>query len=210
MTKPDADAKRPAGDIDAELAKHLSTTLLRTLKSLKNHGRRMPRAHPEIDYLTLPLLHLLTDGSRRVSDIADHFGSEISGVSRQISTLVRVGFAEKVPDPGDGRASLVALTPRGHEFMADLENKRTLWMRDLLSGWTSEEVSEFARLLMRFETSLIAYERAYLEQHHPHHPAADRPAASAPRPTSSAHSSASTPHTSASGPLADLSAKDSQ
>lgn len=148
--------------VSSEAASHLSTTLVGTIKTIRTHTRLLPRAHPEIDYGTLPLLHKLAKQPRRVSELAEAVHAELSGVSRQVSTLVRIGLVEKIPDPADGRAWLVALTDEGQEFVQSLRTKRTEWVRDLLSDWTTAEAQEFDRLLDKFAESLLTYEKTYL------------------------------------------------
>ena len=162
MTEPSAHH-----EISRETAAQLSNTIVSTVKTIKAHTRLMPRAHPDVDYGTLPILHKLAKEPRRVSALAEAVHAEISGVSRQVSTLVRAGLAEKIPDPADGRASLVALTEEGQEFVRHLRTKRVDWVRDLLRDWTPAEAAEFDRLLEKFADSLIAYEDHYLDHPEP-------------------------------------------
>lgn len=152
----------PESGACAEVAAHLSTTLVQTIKTIKLHTRTLPRAHPDIDYSTLPLLHVLAHEPHRISALAEAVHCDISGVSRQVTTLVGTGFVEKVPDPADGRASLVALTEAGEEFVHSLRTKRAQWFGELLADWSPEEMQEFDRLLEKFAASLLAYEKTTL------------------------------------------------
>ena len=48
-----------------------------------------------------------------MSDLVAELGVEKSTLTRQIDALVRLGLAERRPDPQDARARLVALTDPG-------------------------------------------------------------------------------------------------
>ncbi len=52
------------------------------------------------------------DGSR-LTDLAQRAGLTKPTVLAAVDDLERLGYAERLPDPQDGRAKLVRLTPRG-------------------------------------------------------------------------------------------------
>jgi DNA-binding MarR family transcriptional regulator len=54
------------------------------------------------------------DGSR-LTDLAFRANMTKQSVSEVTNDLERRGYVERVPDPGDGRAKIIRLTPRGRE-----------------------------------------------------------------------------------------------
>src|SRR3712207_2578668 len=64
------------------------------------------------------LLPLERDGAQRCSALAGAAGIDVPVASRQLGVLERSGYVERRPDPADGRASLLSLTPAGVEAIA--------------------------------------------------------------------------------------------
>jgi DNA-binding MarR family transcriptional regulator len=54
----------------------------------------------------------LEHGSR-LTDLADRSGLTKQAVGEAVAELERKGYLERVPDPEDGRAKIIKLTPRG-------------------------------------------------------------------------------------------------
>jgi DNA-binding MarR family transcriptional regulator len=69
----------------------------------------MPSLRPVHALLLVPLL----GGGRHASSLAAHLGVTRQAVAQVVATLERDGFVQRVTDPGDARAKLVCLTPRG-------------------------------------------------------------------------------------------------
>jgi DNA-binding MarR family transcriptional regulator len=61
---------------------------------------------------TLVLIPLL-GGGRHASNLAEHLGVSRQAVAQVLATLERDGYVQRIADPGDARAKLVCLTPRG-------------------------------------------------------------------------------------------------
>lgn len=99
-------------------------------------------------YATLRLLD--GEGPVRASMIGDRFALDKSTVSRQLSRLIDWGLVERKPDPSDGRAQLVAITPTGHERLTAISAERKQELRRLLERWEAHDVAEFGRLLELF------------------------------------------------------------
>ncbi len=59
------------------------------------------------------LAAVVAAGSPRVSELADAMGLDLSTVSRQVSSLRRLGLLEAVPDATDGRSQRLTATPAG-------------------------------------------------------------------------------------------------
>jgi DNA-binding MarR family transcriptional regulator len=126
--------------------------LLRTVRKAK--ARMLADASGDVDSATQLLLHTVAQGGpMRTSRLAASVQSDLSTVSRQVSALVASGLLERLADPADGRACLLALTRAGEAVLADHEQSRAAFFGDVLSDWTEEELSQFARLLARFTAS---------------------------------------------------------
>jgi DNA-binding MarR family transcriptional regulator len=135
---------------DLDAAQRVSFGLIRLMKMLQAMRLHAPRLHPAVDTAAYPLLFNLAAEPRRVSALAECIHSDISTVSRQVSTLVGHGLLEKVSDPDDGRAQVVRLSAEGHDLLARIQEQRNEWFRTLLDDWSNEEAAEFAGYLERF------------------------------------------------------------
>jgi DNA-binding MarR family transcriptional regulator len=69
----------------------------------------LPGLRPVHAMLLVPLL----GGGRHASSLAAGLGVTRQAVAQLVATLERDGYVQRVTDPGDARAKLVCLTPRG-------------------------------------------------------------------------------------------------
>jgi DNA-binding MarR family transcriptional regulator len=58
------------------------------------------------------------DNGSRLTDLAERAMMTKQSVGEVTSDLERLGYVERVPDPDDGRAKLIQLTPKGREAYA--------------------------------------------------------------------------------------------
>jgi DNA-binding MarR family transcriptional regulator len=112
---------------------------------------------------------LVTEGPQRTTSLAEAVHSDTSTVSRQVGALVRHGLVERQADPADGRACLLAATPRGQECFDDERRRRTEQIADVLAHWSSEDLRTVSTLLDRLNTD---FERHDTPQHTGAHGAA--------------------------------------
>jgi DNA-binding MarR family transcriptional regulator len=54
----------------------------------------------------------------RLTDLAERSGLTKQSVGEVVADLERQGYVERVPDPQDGRAKIIRLTPHGAEALA--------------------------------------------------------------------------------------------
>ena len=109
------------------------------------------RVHAGLELSAYATLRLLdSEGPLRASTIGERFTLDKSTVSRQLSRLIDWGLVERTPDPSDGRAHLVAITPTGHERLMGVSKERKGEVRRLLERWDEKDVAEFGRLLELF------------------------------------------------------------
>lgn len=103
------------------------------------------------------LLHLLKDGPQRQGELAGCLLLDASTISRRVGQLVKLGYAERRPDPADGRAVQLAATHTGHAVFQQFRERREEAMRQVFSTWPPDEVAEFLRLLRRLNDDLEVY-----------------------------------------------------
>ncbi|MFF5231308.1 MarR family winged helix-turn-helix transcriptional regulator [Dactylosporangium sp. NPDC000521] len=125
--------------------------LMKVLRVLK-HRRR----HPVLPSGTVGLLQAIdrSDGGRHLKEVAARCALDQSTTSRAVSAVSQAGLVRRVPDPHDGRATLLELTPAGRQTLADA----VAWYDDLLAGalrdWSPADLEHFSGYLRRFTNDL--------------------------------------------------------
>lgn len=143
--------------LSLETSTRLSTDLVGVFKlfaALKQHA---PRFREGVEPAAYPILFNLLDEPRRVSALADCIHSDVSTVSRQVTTLAAHGLLAKIPDPADGRAAMVSLTDSGRDLVDELKASRGAWIQQILIDW---EPAEAEQLIARLEQFTRSYEAA--------------------------------------------------
>jgi DNA-binding MarR family transcriptional regulator len=82
------------------------------------HRRFVERGHPEIRSPHGNVMQFLDDDGTRVSVLAERAQMTKQSMAELVAHLERLGYVERVSDPGDRRAKLVRATPRGRELYA--------------------------------------------------------------------------------------------
>jgi DNA-binding MarR family transcriptional regulator len=134
----------------------LGDDLIRVVKLLQHARQQAPRRHPQVDPMAYPLLFNLLAAPLRVSALAEAIHSDVSTVSRQVSTLVDLGFVTRGPDPDDGRAQALTLTDEGRALLHAIRDDRDRWLQGLLADWDDDAVAEFSGHLRHFASDLEA------------------------------------------------------
>jgi DNA-binding MarR family transcriptional regulator len=134
----------------------LGDDLIRVVKLLHHVRQQAPRRHPQVDPMAYPLLFNLKVAPMRVSALADAIHSDVSTVSRQVSTLVDLGFVARGPDPDDGRAQALSLTDEGLTLLTGIREDRDRWLQGLLADWPDDDITTFSAHLRHFASDLEA------------------------------------------------------
>ena len=114
-------------------------------------GEMAREVHPELDPAAYGLLlRLEIAGPQRATALAAYFGVGKGTMSRQLRALESLRLVSRAPDPQDGRASLVQLTPGGRERFTRVRRARRAEYARQLAGWDKGEVAELAHLLRRY------------------------------------------------------------
>jgi DNA-binding MarR family transcriptional regulator len=133
--------------------------LMRTFN--KARARMLAHAEHGVEWSAHMVLKCIEhEGPLRASAVADLLLSDPSTVSRQVASLVKDGLLERRSDPGDGRASLLALTPKADEVLAEHDRIRLEHFARMLDSWSDSDLRRFASLLDRFT---MAYEATNAE-----------------------------------------------
>jgi DNA-binding MarR family transcriptional regulator len=82
---------------------------------------------------------LRIEGPLRVSELAVREAMTQPGVTMLVNRLAEAGYAERVPDPTDGRAALVRITPAGEAVLTDRQTTRAELLRERLSDLSDDD-----------------------------------------------------------------------
>ncbi len=96
------------------------------------------------------LLRFIADlPGARATDIAEAFSLNRSTVSRQVGTLLDLGYVA-YDDSEAGRGRVLELTKLGHERLSASAAVHRAAVIDRLEGWSGRQISEFAAALERY------------------------------------------------------------
>ncbi|HHV20572.1 MAG TPA: MarR family transcriptional regulator [Propionibacterium sp.] len=125
-----------------------SAQILESLLTIGRAARK--RLDSGSDQVAYWVVHMLVQlGPTRNSELAAACGLDASTVSRQVRSLEEAGMIERCPDPADGRAQLVSLSPEGLRRVAEARNRRLGIVRERLTDWSPDDVITLAGLLSR-------------------------------------------------------------
>ena len=155
------------GDAIAELSEHAPSSVPANLeRALLQVARSIFRLRvPEyalaegevVDRAAYWLMILVSEHAPiRLSELADAVELDLSTVSRQMSDLVSKGLVTKVPDPHDGRASLLSLSDRGAEVLESVSEARRQVLAEVTGDWSDAERTALAVGLVRLAAGLQA------------------------------------------------------
>jgi DNA-binding MarR family transcriptional regulator len=100
-------------------------------------------------------LRYLRDHPRsRVADVAATFAAGIGAISKMTDRLEARGWVARLPNPADGRSSLISLTTSGAELAAEAERTFNDRLAELIAPAISADQVEAAR------TAIAALRRA--------------------------------------------------
>ncbi|MFD3656349.1 MarR family winged helix-turn-helix transcriptional regulator [Streptomyces sp. NPDC058620] len=112
------------------------------------------RLHPQLPLVSYTLLaHIDEQHGCRAADLAAHYMLDKSTVSRQIGALEKLGLVERHSDPADHRIQVLRPTEAGTQALASTKASRRAAYRQRLGDWTAEDLSQFARYLLRYNSA---------------------------------------------------------
>lgn len=143
---------------------HQLSMLWRRARSVSHQLSR--QVHPDMEPAAYGLLSVIRrEGAIRLTELASSIGVGKPSVSRQIAFLERLGLVAKEPDPLDGRAQMIRLTPEGEEKMHEVQDARREVFRERLGEWPLEELQSLAGYIGKLNAT---YERDGFPRVDPH------------------------------------------
>ena len=141
---------------ELEVADGVGSALIRLVRLIERKRDRYHAEHPDaVERAAYHLLaYLVLDGPRRAGALAEAVHSDPSTISRQIGSLVRLGYVERTADPEDGRATLLAATAEGTRVFDENRRARNQNLAELLSSSSEPDRLALRELLGRFAADL--------------------------------------------------------
>ena len=103
----------------------------------------------------LPVLVALMNGRTETQRNLARFGKmEQSSMAQMLVRMERDGLIRRVPDPADGRSSLISLTEIAEERLPNASKVLFQGNREALDGFTEKETEQFIALLTRLIANL--------------------------------------------------------
>jgi len=114
-------------------------------------GVRARAVHKDLQPASYLLLaHLAEIGPSRSSVVVEAFEIDKGAGSRQVQHLVERGRVVRQPDPDDGRATLLSVTPAAQARLADVQAHRRTWLDERLGDWTEQDLEVLVKALGRY------------------------------------------------------------
>jgi DNA-binding MarR family transcriptional regulator len=131
-------------DVEYELTRFIRRVRARSL-------RQLPEIHPSLDYGMFLFLIAICDAPEgiRGSELAEGLGVHKSTASRAVAALEKLGLVSRIPDPDDGRAQLLVAETEARSKVDAYRKRAHARMSAILSDWTPDDISTFARSLAR-------------------------------------------------------------
>lgn len=121
-----------------KLSSSVQAELRRRLRD--NHDTTLPR------FDVMAALSRYPDGLK-MSELSDYLKVSNGNITGIIDRLAEEGLALRVAVPGDRRAMIARLTPKGTKAFADLAQHHEEWIDDRLGNLTREDAKTLTRLL---------------------------------------------------------------
>lgn len=123
------------------------------MKKIREQTARGPGERP-IQMSNLMVVHavaaLAPEVEVTVGAVADRLGIDPSTASRLVGHAIDAGLVSRRPSSIDARRANLDLTDSGRRLKQVADRFRRAYLAALLSDWTADERTDFARLLTRF------------------------------------------------------------
>lgn len=102
----------------------------------------------------LLLNQLIYRSTARPTDMADAIGTGRSNVSKIVRRLEVAGLVGRMPDPEDGRQSVVGLTPAGREVAKRIVDVSSSAYEAIFQDWSDTDFEQLQALVVRLVASI--------------------------------------------------------
>jgi DNA-binding MarR family transcriptional regulator len=92
---------------------------------------------------------LMRHGAMRLSDLSDHLRIAPRSATEVVDVLEERGLVERQPDPGDRRATMVALTENGKQVGEAIRSARTSEAERFFGELSETDRAHLARILRK-------------------------------------------------------------
>jgi len=142
----------PKDDIVEQLEVELGSVLRRYDRIRATANKDSLHALERAAYVVLRTVH--DEGRVRSATVAANLGLDKTTISRHITQLENQGLIERLPDPSDGRASLLRLSAKGKRKLDSHRQFRRAVLEEHLDDWPKQEKLEFLRLLHKYNEAM--------------------------------------------------------
>jgi DNA-binding MarR family transcriptional regulator len=133
------------------LAVEIRTVGGKLKRRLREHGGRSDLTPSQVSVLLL----LEKSGSATVSSLARAESMRPQSMSAIVTSLQEVGLVSGAPDPGDGRQTLMSLTPKCLNWLQDGRAARQDWLTTRISQKLSVQQQEELQAALALLTQLV-------------------------------------------------------
>lgn len=138
-----------------ELTRTLATELRAVYRKLKLRLREHGGANDLTPSQTSVILRLEKDGASTVSSLARLEGMRPQSMSAIVTPLQHSGLVRGAPDPGDGRQTLMSLTPKCLKWLQVGRAARQDWLAATISQKLSVQEQEKLQTALKLLSRLI-------------------------------------------------------
>lgn len=117
-------------------------------------GEKLRDAHGIVTFQFEVLRYLRDHPGSRVADVAANFAAGIGAISKSVDRLEARGLVTRLPNPADGRSSLISVTASGAALVTEAERTFNDRLGELIAPTVSSGQVDAAR------TALAALRRA--------------------------------------------------
>ncbi len=154
MTATDRSEESDAGGHSDELIATFARTLALVVR---RHGQPKltqllaKMAGHNLDLAAFHVMAFLADEPRRMGELADALGLDVSTVSRQVQRLEAIHCVARIPHPTDGRGWVLSITDEGADLLARQRRARQTIIAKVLAPRSAEDIRTASAVLAVLE-----------------------------------------------------------
>ena len=115
----------------------------RSMRAFIHHNRESDLSFSQAN----TLFRLYHHGPSPISDLADHLGITLAGVSQLLNPLIDAGYIIRSTNPADRRVKLISLTGQGTAAVKAGMQSRHAWVEDFAHLLTQTEKTQILAVL---------------------------------------------------------------